>query len=142
MMKIYAYFPSRLVEYSLLLLLAGFQGSLWAATATASSSSCSTSGSGQGWSNAAQVVASDNSYATVSVNDGQVSNNLQCTGYGFAIHAAATITGVTVKVENRVSNTNAADYAVRLIKGGVVGATDRSSTDNYPVSDSASNDAV
>lgn len=110
-------------------------GVLWADSITASSSTCqSATGIGtQSWSNAARVVASDDSYATASVNDGQVTNWLQCTGYGFSLPSHANISGIAVDIERQVSNTNGADAAVRLVKGGVIGVTDRSDAANYPI---------
>jgi len=84
-------------------------------------------------------LASDNAYATASVNDNQTTNYLQCTGYGFAIPAGATINGITVNVERKASNTLVRDAAMRLVKdvAGVatIQATDRSTLTNYTTVD-------
>jgi uncharacterized repeat protein (TIGR01451 family) len=121
------------------LLFAGMlpSGYVGAATATASPSSCqNTAGVGtQAWTNPGNAVSSNNSYATASVNDNQITNWLECTGYGFSIPADSTITGITLNVERSANNTLVQDYEVRLIKGGVRGAADRATTTNYTNAD-------
>lgn len=92
------------------------------------------------WATPANAVSSNNAYATVSLNDLQVSNYLRCTGYGFAIPAGAAILGITVSVERKASNTNSVrDAAMRLVRdvAGVptVQATDRSTLTNYTTAD-------
>ncbi|MFA7290769.1 MAG: DUF6701 domain-containing protein [Rhodocyclaceae bacterium] len=110
-----------------------------AATATASPANCqSTAGIGTvAWSNAGNATDSDNSRATASV-DGSTTNWLVCTNYGFAIPAGSTINGIVVNVERRSSSTNnggSEDVAVRAVKAGVIGATDRATGTNYTTSD-------
>lgn len=111
-----------------------------AATVSGSPTNCVDNG-GVGtitWSNPGRAMASDNSYATASVNDNQISHYLQCTGYGFAIPANAVINGITVNVERNSSTTTATvptDYQVRLVKAGVMGATDRATATNYTTAD-------
>ncbi|MCR4304740.1 MAG: hypothetical protein NUV63_11050 [Gallionella sp.] len=91
------------------------------------------------WATPANAVSSNNAYATVSLNDFQVSNYLRCTGYGFAIPAGATILGVTVNVERRASNTGIRDAAMRLVRDvagtPAIQATDRSTPTNYTTLD-------
>ena len=93
------------------------------------------------WATPANAYTSNNAYATVSLNDFQVSNYLRCTGYGFAIPAGATILGVTVNVERRASNTGSVrDAAMRLVRDDGFGspaiqATDRSTLTNYTTAD-------
>ncbi|MDO8311370.1 MAG: hypothetical protein Q7T25_05465 [Sideroxyarcus sp.] len=92
------------------------------------------------WATPANVVSTNNTYSTVSLNDLQVSNFIRCTGYGFAIPADATINGITVNVERRASNTNSVrDAAMRLVKDAaglpVIQATDRSTLTNYTTAD-------
>lgn len=81
------------------------------------------------------ATASDNNYAQVSVTDNQTSRFLVCTGYGFSIPAGAIITGITVDVERRASASLVKDAAMRIVKGGTIGTTDRASGDQYPTSD-------
>ncbi|HEU0187968.1 MAG TPA: DUF6701 domain-containing protein [Gallionellaceae bacterium] len=110
-----------------------------ALTATASPTTCaSVAGIGTvNWTNPARAVSSNNSYATASV-DGTISRYLQCTGYNFAIPAGATINGITVNVERRSSSTangGSRDAAMRLVKAGVIGATDRATATTYTTAD-------
>jgi len=92
-----------------------------------------------GWTNPARAVSSNNSYATRSLNDLNVSDYLQCTNYGFAIPAGATINGITVKVERKASNTGIQDAAMRLVKNvagvATIQATNRSTTTAYTTVD-------
>lgn len=92
------------------------------------------------WGTPAFAVSSNNAYATVSLNDLQVSNYLRCTGYGFAIPVGATINGITVRVERRASNNNSVrDAAMRLVMDAAglpaIQGTDRSTLTNYTTAD-------
>lgn len=109
-----------------------------ALTVTGSPSSCqNTAGIGtQAWSNPGRAVSSNDSYATASVDDNQVTNYLECTNYGFSIPAGATINGITVNVERNTSaGSNVLDADVLLIKGGVRGSTDRATATAYTTTD-------
>jgi MSHA biogenesis protein MshQ len=110
-----------------------------AVTVSASPSTCaSVAGVGTvNWTNPARAISSNNSYATASV-DGTVSRYLVCTGYNFAIPAGATINGITVSVErrsNRTTDGGSRDAAMRLVKAGVIGTTDRSTATTYTTAD-------
>lgn len=110
-----------------------------ALTQTASPTACvdDNSTGTRTWSNPTRAFASDNNYATASV-DGTTTHYLRCTGYGFTIPTGATINGITVSVERRSSSTangGSRDAAVRVVKGGVIGTTDRSTGTTYPTSD-------
>lgn len=114
---------------------AGVPGSV---TVTMSPGSCvNTTGIGTvAWtpSPTTNVNASDNLYATATVNG--TTNYLKCTGYNFAIPATATILGVVVNVERKSSSTSrTTDGAMRLVKAGVIGTVDRSTTTVYPATD-------
>jgi len=87
------------------------------------------------WSTLTGPVSSDNAYATASVSDGETTHYLKCTGYGFAIPSDAIIEGITVGVERFAGSTNLQDAAMKIVKGGVIGATDKSNTGTYPNSD-------
>lgn len=111
-------------------------------TVTGSPSACSNVG-GIGtlaWSNTGYALASDDQRSSVSVWDyGTFATNyLVCTGYGFSVPSEATINGITIDVERRVSSSGsitARDYAVRVVKGGVIGTTDGSSATTYTTTD-------
>ncbi|TNC96195.1 MAG: hypothetical protein FD121_1205 [Gallionellaceae bacterium] len=109
---------------------------------TASPSSCvNVAGIGTlPWATTANAISSNNAFSTISLNDGQVSNYLRCTGYGFAIPAGATITGIVVNVERKASSTNSIrDAAMRLVKevagAPVIQTPDRSTLTNYTTAD-------
>jgi MSHA biogenesis protein MshQ len=87
------------------------------------------------WSTLTGPVTSDNAYATATVTDGETTHYLKCTGYGFAIPSNAIIEGITVGVERFANNTNLQDAAVRIVKGGAIGTTDRSNAGLYPTAD-------
>ncbi len=76
----------------------------------------------QSWSGLNNVAVLDNVYAQASGANGQITNYLKCTGYGFNIPAGATISGITVGpwVNSTFTFT---DYAMQLVKGGVIQAT-------------------
>jgi len=57
------------------------------------------------WNQAARAVSSNNSVATSTVNDNQATDALVCTQYAFAIPASATVLGIIIRVERRVSAT-------------------------------------
>ncbi|MBI5889668.1 MAG: DUF11 domain-containing protein [Nitrosomonadales bacterium] len=80
---------------------------------------------------------SDNTYATTTLGDNQQSHYLECTGYGFAIPAGATINGITVNVERSATGANSPirDLAMRIVRAGAIGATDRSTATTWPITD-------
>lgn len=116
----------------------GWSGTAAADSATASPGSCISAG-GIGtvaWSIPGNAVSSNNIDTTASLNDGMVSNYLRCVDYGFAIPAGSIINGITVSVERASSNSNThQDAAMRLIKAGTIGTTDRSTATFYPTAD-------
>lgn len=89
------------------------------------------------WSNASNAASSDNTYATNSVSGGGISHYLKATNFGFAIDSGATIDGIVVEVEKGWPSGIGApvDYRVRIVKGGVIGSTDKSSVDMWTVMD-------
>ena len=60
---------------------------------------------------------------------------LKATGFGFSIPSPAQITGIEVFVERRSVGGTVLDSAIRIVKGGVVGATDRSLPGMWPMAD-------
>jgi MSHA biogenesis protein MshQ len=88
------------------------------------------------WTGLANALASDNVYTTaINVIRNVTTNYLQCTGYGFAIPAGSTILGITVNVERKTSGGTIRDAAMRTVKAGVIGTTDRSTVTNYTTTD-------
>ncbi len=113
---------------------------VWADTLAASPAACtSLAGVGIAWSTPGNARVSDNVYATVPLDDNQTSNYLQCLNYGFAaIPAWAVINDISVNVERKSSSAAATvptDADVFLVKGGVIGTTDRATSTLYTTAD-------
>jgi hypothetical protein len=79
------------------------------------------------WSNPGSISAQDGSSASAALNSfgGSPSNYLKGTGFGFSIPTGATINGILLEVY-RTGNSFITDSSVKLVKGGVIGGTDRS----------------
>ena len=89
------------------------------------------------WTSPGSAISSNDAYASASV-DGQTTNYLRCMNYGFSVPFGSTILGIEVRVErksDRTSNGGSRDAAVRLVKGGAIQATDRSSASIYTIAD-------
>jgi hypothetical protein len=101
------------------------------------------SAGGTAWTNPGNAKASDNAYATVSTTGEETidSQYLLIKKLGFAIPEAATILGISVGVERKASiatsDHNVQDLAARIVKGGVIGSTDKSAAGYWPTSDTA-----
>ncbi|HEX5455988.1 MAG TPA: hypothetical protein VFW77_01340 [Candidatus Saccharimonadales bacterium] len=91
------------------------------------------------WTNPGNVLSSDNSRATVSLSNGGTSNYTKATGFGFSIPSGSTINGITVGVERSEANTNGnntcLDNAIRIVKSGTIGSTDKSNATTWPTTD-------
>lgn len=126
----------RLLALVLLLPAAALGQSQTSSPATGSCTNQTGFGTGA-WSNPGNAVSSNTSYASATV-DGSSTNFLRCLNYGFSIPAGATIVGIEVNVErksDRTSNGGSQDAAMRLVKAGVIQATDRSTATIYPTVD-------
>jgi len=89
------------------------------------------------WTNPGNAFSSNNVYATRTV-DGTTSHYIKCLNYGFTIPATATILGITVNVERKSSSTangGSFDAAMRIVQGGTIGTSDRSTTTQYTTAD-------
>src|SRR5436189_138676 len=79
-------------------------------------------------SSAANAQSSDTTYATVSLGWNANSQALKCTGFGFSLLSTSTIDGIQLEVENHCSSSGScSDQAIRLVKGGTIQSTDKSS---------------
>ena len=92
------------------------------------------------WSNPGNAAVSDDVYATVTVITAGDSNYLAATNFGFAIPADATINGIVAEVQKKGTSVsdNVIDLAVRIIKGGAIGSTDKASATAWPDSEAYS----
>lgn len=80
------------------------------------------------WTNPGNITTSNNVYATVARNTNSDSNYLKATNFGFSIPSGATINGILVEWEYQTAATlgQVTDKAARIVKGGVIGSTDKS----------------
>lgn len=77
------------------------------------------------WTNPGNAFSSNNSNATASLGTA-TTNYLKCTNFGFTLPYSA-INGITVSFERDASADNRIyDSAVRIVKGGTIGTTDKS----------------
>ena len=92
-----------------------------AVTATKSPTLCvnDTTIGTQPWTGLTNVGVQDNVYAQATGINGQITNYLKCTGYGFNIPAGATIKGITVGVWDYSAKTMS-DQSMVLVKANVV----------------------
>lgn len=105
-------------------------------TGVSTTTSVTASGNGTSWTNTSNATTSNNSYATAALTSATVSVNLVATGFGFSIPTDATVRGIQVEWEKKVSaGTTAFDNSIRVVKGGSIGATDKSSATAWATSD-------
>ena len=82
------------------------------------------------WSNPTNVYTSNGSDATAGLPQDDISNYLKATGFNFSIPGGAIIEGITVEFEKADAGF-IRDSRVRIVKGGVIGSTDRADTVTY-----------
>ena len=90
------------------------------------------------WVNPGNATTSDDADATCNLESSSPNGNyLKATNFGFAIPADATINGILVEFEkDQDAQMNSIyDNAVRIVKGGVIGSTDRKLASQWPTSD-------
>lgn len=88
------------------------------------------------WSNPNNSQASDNSYATCILTGG--THYLKNTNFGFSIPSGATIDGIVVEIERHDNSGGLGttkDNAVRIVKGGTIGSTDKSTGTDWAATD-------
>lgn len=86
------------------------------------------------WVNPGNAIASDNMLASTAPG-GVPSQFLKATAFGFSIPSVAQITGIEATVERRSALGTVVDAAVRIVKGGIVGASDRAALGFWPTTD-------
>lgn len=93
-----------------------------------------------GWTNPSLVMANDGSYAQGgsfgSADLPGITNYLVATNFGFEIPDGSVIVGIEFEIEKDVSvNTfSAEDHAVRVVRDGVIGETDKGGTSWFSMS--------
>jgi hypothetical protein len=95
-------------------------------------------GSAKAWTNATNAATTNNTRATTTNlggNGGAYSDYLQVSNFGFSIPTNSTILGIVVAVERDDPNGNTRDNAVRIVKGNLIGTTDKSLATAWPTTD-------
>src|SRR5688572_15561498 len=94
-------------------------------------------GASSNWSNAGNIATNDNAYASfpdLPNTAGTYTDYITITGFGFSIPQSAIVTGILVEIERSDPNQQTSDYSVRIIRKGVIGATEKSTGLAYPAS--------
>jgi hypothetical protein len=92
------------------------------------------------WSSPSSAAASDDAYSnTTPGSDGAFTHYLKATNFAFAIPTGVTIDGITVEVERSefagISD-HIRDARVRIVKGGIIGSTDKADAGtDWPTAD-------
>lgn len=84
------------------------------------------------WANPGNAAADDGSYAVAAT--AILSHYIKATNFGFSIPGGATIDGIVVEIQ-RFCSGGALDNAVKIVKGGSIGATDKKSGTTWPTTD-------
>jgi len=92
------------------------------------------SGAGTAWSNTANAVGSTaDNYASVSLSgNGETSEYLELTNFGFSIPDGQDIDGITVEIRYRQSGTKIEDNTVQLIVGGIISGNNNGADNALP----------
>jgi hypothetical protein len=87
------------------------------------------------WINGGTITIEDGFDVSASLTGSQETTYLKTTGFGFNIPTNATILGIKVEVKKYgAGSVQVRDNAVRIVKGGTIGTTDRSSVSDWPSS--------
>lgn len=123
----------------LVLLLSCFAGWGQATTSYLFPSNNSQSGNGTDWSNRNRIYSDDNSYASVSLNNGSQSKSLIGSDFNFSIPTFATVVGIEVVIGKSQGNNDAiTDYSVKLVKGGNITGGNYSKSGTWSTAETAS----
>lgn len=103
------------------------------------------SAGGTAWVNPTSAKASDNNRATLASgsNATKESQYLLVKKLGFALPEAASVQGIVVGVERMASDASffghATDVAAKIVKGGVIGSTNKAAAGSWPTSEAVQN---
>lgn len=88
------------------------------------------------WTGLTNLGASDNVNASVTNDPGDISQYLKLTNFPFSIPVGSMITGIEFYIEHRASGSGRTeDYAVYLVKNGVISGTNKAVAGSWPGSD-------
>jgi hypothetical protein len=96
-------------------------------------------GSSATWSNTGNISLSDDAYTNtgdIAGGAGSYTDYLVASNFGFSLPVGAAITGIEVTVERSDASGLTSDYRIRIVKGGVIGATEMSVGAAYGATDS------
>lgn len=82
----------------------------------------------QAWTNVGNAGASDNSYATNSLGDAQISNYVKATNYGAAVPSDATVNGVILYSERKSDSGLNLDHSIRLVVANTIVGTNKAAS--------------
>jgi hypothetical protein len=89
------------------------------------------------WNTPGNAGAQDEAYAEALNMDGETSDYLKATNFGFSIPVGATINGIVVEVDRYAQDPNAvSDAEVKIVKNGVIGSENKGAAGFWPTSDS------
>lgn len=83
------------------------------------------------WTNPGNAEVSDDVFATAAPGGGNT-QYLHANNFNFNVPAPALIEGIEVHIEKRSASGTVKDSRVRIVKGGVIGSTDRSDPGFWP----------
>lgn len=86
------------------------------------------------WTDPGNALASDNMSASAAPGGGNT-QYLHANNFGFTVPGPALIEGIEVNVERRSALGTIDDSRVRIVKGGVVGATEKADPGSWPTTD-------
>lgn len=87
----------------------------------------------QAWVSTSQAQGpSDGVFAFAAVGIAAESNYLAASNFGFSLAPTAVVLGIEVAIQKQTGGGTLHDSAVRIIKGGVIGATDKSDPNAWP----------
>lgn len=78
------------------------------------------------WSDPGNVTAEDGATVNAVLATGEITHYLLATNFGFSIPSGSTINGIVVSWRKQGAF-SVMDHRVRIIKGGVIGSTDKAS---------------
>lgn len=88
------------------------------------------------WTNPGNATASDDLRASADLSEGDITNYLKATSFGFTIPSGSTILGIVVEAEvSKSGSGTVVDNACRLVKNGVIQSVDRSNGTSWSTAD-------
>lgn len=84
------------------------------------------------WTSPSNAGADDGSFATVFMDGHVTSKYLKATNFGFSIPTGSTVAGIVVEVERVRDSGGTSDFAARIVKGGSIGSTNKSTGSLLP----------